>query len=640
MGTREEDPAARNSRENMLARFCLDHAAVSAIRLDEAGRILYANHKACETLGYENEELTQLSIWDLDPSMPLEIWPKLWQNLCDSGSTTFESTSRRKNGAVIPVEVTATLVEFDGCRYSIALFHDITERKYTIESLRIAQFVLDKASFGIFLTKEGGAIYNVNEYACQYLGYTREELCRMNILDIDRRYSKKEIEQLWRRKLKSGYNQFETVHRSKGGIDIPVSVTGNIFEFNNERYGVSFVHDITELKAAEKRHRKMEAQLREAQKMESLGTLAGGIAHDFNNILAAILGYAELAQLECPANSELERYVAQISQAGSRAKALVNQILAFSRQGRSERGPLNISRAVLEALKLIRATLPANIEIHESISPNLPPVFADETQIHQIVMNLCANAHYAMKNTGGLLEVSLTAVTLQDQGPRSSPETNPGDYLKLSIADTGHGIPADKINRIFDPYFTTKPTGEGTGLGLSTVHGIVTNHGGRITVQSEVGCGTTFQIYFPVAEAAAKVPDGQTIRLPTGHEHILFVDDEKSIIDLGRNLLERLGYRVETWASSIDAVQAFRSHPDRYDLVISDMTMPKMTGDELARHIRAIRPEIPIILCSGFSEKIQGQAVDALGINAVLMKPIIYADLANSVRQVLDIKQK
>lgn len=458
----------------------------------------------------------------------------------------------------------------------------------------------------------------------------------MNILDIDRGYTEEGIGQLWRQVQQDGLVQFETVHRRKDGTDVPVAITGNLFEYGNERYSVSFVQDITERKEAEKQRLKMEAQMHEAQKMESLGTLAGGIAHDFNNILAAILGYADLAQLECPTGSTSKQYVSQISQAGLRAKELVNQILTFSRQGRTEKGPLDIGRAIKNALKLIKATLPANIEIRENIPPNLIPVFADEIQIHQIVMNICTNAYHAMKNTGGLLDVTLAAAIIQEQDARSYPGVTPGSYLKLSISDTGHGIAPESINRIFDPYFTTKPTGEGTGLGLATVHGIVKDHGGRIKVYSEPGAGTTFHVFLPVADVPFEAAAEQAEKLPTGRERILFVDDEKSLIDLGRDLLERLGYTVETRASSIDAIAAFRADPQKYDLVISDMSMPRMSGDELARQIKALRSDIPIILCSGFSDRIDARLKEAIGFSAVLMKPVTYADLAHTVRQVLE----
>jgi len=638
MGNTGDNYAVLDNQEDRLDKFCLDNASVCALRLDEDGRVLYANRKACESLGYTREALLGMAVFDIDITLTPEMWPDAWQRIRTEHAVTNEGAHRRKDGTVFPVEVTATYLEFEGRSYSMALIKDITERKRISESLRLSKFMFDKASFGIFLTKDGGYIANVNDHACRYLGYTKEELCRMNILDIDRGRSPQENEQLWRKLQKDGVIHFESVHRRQDGTDVPVAITGNLFEFNNDLYSVSFVQDITERKEAEKHRLRLETQMRETQKMESLGTLAGGIAHDFNNILAAILGYAELARLECPVDSKSKQYVSQISQAGRRAKDLVQQILTFSRQGPSEKGPLDMSLVIEEALKLIKATLPTNIEIRENILSDLASVFADESQIHQIVMNLCTNAHHAMKNTGGTLDVSLRTVAIQEQDAQNYSGMAPGNYLRLSIADTGPGIAPNMIDRIFEPYFTTKPTGEGTGLGLSTVHGIVKSHGGSIKVYSESGVGTTFHIFLPVVDAFPGADAKQSGRLPTGNESILFVDDEKSLIDLGRTLLERLGYRVETRASSIDAIEAFRRDPQKYDLIITDMAMPKMSGEELSREMKAVRSDIPIILCSGFGDRMNDRGKDAIGVSAFLMKPVTYADLANTVRMVLDTK--
>ena len=625
-----------DSSENKLAQFCLDHSPACIFRLDQAGRIHYANHKACDSLCYSQAEFLKMSVFDIDPAETQKKWGCHWQQLWDAGSITFESRYRRKDGTVFPIEVTATRIAFEGRQYAIVLSKDITEHKRIIESLRIAQFMFDKAPFGIFLTKDGGYITDVNRHACQYLGYTRKELVRMNIQEIDQYYSPQEIEKIWLKVQNEGAAHFESIHCRKDGTDLPVEITGFLLKFNDDLYSVSFVQDISDRKKAEAQHRKMEDKIRKAQKMESLGTLAGGIAHDFNNILAAILGYSELAQYASPADSKLQGYLSQISQSSLRAKNIVQQILTFSRQGLSEKKPIDISRVIDEALQLIMSTLPATIDIIKNISPNLSPVVADETQVHQIVMNLCTNAYHAMKNTGGMLNVSLTAVTIQDQDMQNYPGMNPGHYLKLSIADTGCGIPPETINQIFDPYFTTKPAGEGTGLGLSTVHGIVKNHGGSIRVYSEVGSGTIFHVLFPSAVETDQTAGGQAGQFPPGSGCILFVDDEKPLIELGRDQMKELGYQVETRGSAIDAIEAFRADPMKYDLVITDMAMPGMTGDEMIRHIKTIRPKIPIIICSGFSDRLNPRAMEAIGINAVLMKPVIFADLAHTIRQVLE----
>jgi len=382
--------------------------------------------------------------------------------------------------------------------------------------------------------------------------------------------------------------------------------------------------------------KKLKARLSQAQKMEAIGTLAGGIAHDFNNILAAIIGYAELAILEVPDGSKVKQDLMEIFKAGNRAKDLVQQILTFSRQSDMEKKPVRVSRIVKEALKFLRASLPTTIEIRENIEKDIGTIEADPTQIHQILMNLCTNAHHAMREEGGILEVTLTNVDMDAYTIRQYPDISSGPYVRLSVSDTGHGITPDVKERIFDPYFTTKGVGEGTGLGLAVVHGIVKDHAGAITVYSETGKGTTFHIFLPVIEKAEE-PKKETMGpLPTGHERILFIDDDPGLVEIGREILGKLGYDVVVKTSSIEALELFREQPDKFDLVITDMTMPNMTGDRLAAELMKIRPDIPTILCSGFSEKMSNEKADALGIKNFLMKPIVMKDLAKTIRKVLD----
>lgn len=621
--------------ESRLVQFFLDNASVCFFSLNQDGKILYGNRMACQTLGYTSEELSALTVFDIDTRVAREAWPAIWERLCIEKSATFEGQHRRKDGSVFPIEVLVTLIEFEGQRYSMALTKDITRRKHLHESLQVAQFVFDKAPLGIFLIRDGGVITNTNEHCSKYLGYSKEELRGMNVLDLDRGYAPPELDEIWnRQQRKKGIDTFETVHRGKDGREIPVEISGIMLDFNGTPHSVSFVQDISERKAAEAQRRHIEAQMRDVQKMESLGTLAGGIAHDFNNILSAILGYAELAKIVAPTGSEVKKYASEIANAGNRAKELVQQILLFSRQGRTEKGPIDVRRVVNEALKMMRATLPANIEFIVTGPSELPPVFANEIHIHQIVVNLCTNAYHAMRPDGGRLTVSMAETSIEERDASSFSGMKPGKYLRLCVADSGCGIPPEQLSRIFDPYFTTKPIGEGTGLGLSTIHGIVTDHGGTVKVYSQVGVGSTFQVFLPVAASGAEEVAEVVTQLPGGKESILLVDDEKALLDIGHDLLERLGYRVETRASSIDAIEAFAINPRKYDLVISDMNMPKMAGDEMIRQIKAIRPDIPAILCSGFSERLHANA-ELLGVGKVLMKPVIFAELAHAVRQVL-----
>lgn len=387
--------------------------------------------------------------------------------------------------------------------------------------------------------------------------------------------------------------------------------------------------DITEKK-------EMETRLQQSQKMEAIGNLAGGIAHDFNNILSPIIGMAELLLADLPKNSEIYENAQEILNAGKRAGDLVNQILAFSRQSEHKLIPIRIQHILKEVIKLIRSTLPSYIEIIEDIQPDSGLVMADPTQMHQVAMNIITNAYHAVESQGGKITIQLKE-TDWAAGKAADTFLDPGRYVVLSISDNGQGISSDVMTKIFEPYFTTKEQGKGTGLGLAVAYGIIKEHKGDIRVHSEPGTGTTFSIYLPkmkkYAEAAA-IPDPGGY--PTGTERILLVDDDQSIANLEKKMLERLGYHVTSRVNSIEALEAFKAMPNHFDLFITDMNMPNMPGDQLAKEIKAIRADIPIIICTGFSERIDNKKAANLGIEAFLMKPIILSELAKTVRKVLD----
>ncbi len=390
-----------------------------------------------------------------------------------------------------------------------------------------------------------------------------------------------------------------------------------------------FIGDVTKQK-------QMERQLHQSQKMEAIGTLAGGIAHDFNNILAAIMGYAEIVKFDIEPSNPAHQKIDQILIASTRAKDLIHQILAFSRQSEMNRKPIQMHLIVKEVLKLLRASLPSSIEIRQKINIESSHVMADATQIHQLLMNLCTNAHHAMRERGGFLDIGLEVLDAEDICANPREEMRQGPYLRLSVADTGDGMDRAVMDRIFEPYFTTKRKGEGTGMGLAVVHGIVKSHGGAVTVASVPGQGTVFHVYFPMVVIDEKLSDNENEALPKGCERILLVDDEEVLVSLGRQMLELLGYRVESRTSSIEALEAFRSNPDQFDLVITDMTMPNMTGERLAQKMMMIRPNLPVLLCTGFSESISPEKAASVGIKALLMKPIALHKLARMVRHTLD----
>ncbi len=403
---------------------------------------------------------------------------------------------------------------------------------------------------------------------------------------------------------------------------------------------IEFSIDITETRALEVEKKILTAKLRQAQKMESIGTLAGGIAHDFNNLLTAVLGFAEIAFEKCAPGSSIYSDLGQILKAGNRAKELVKHILAFSRQGEIEKKPVQIQTVIREAIKLLRASLPTTMEIKQDIDKQCGPINADPTQIHQVLMNLCTNAAQAMRDqTDGVLSVALKEVVLNPENMAMHPDIVPGNYIKLTISDTGCGIKEDICEKIFEPYFTTKGKGKGTGLGLSVAYGIIKDHSGDITVYSELGKGTTFNIYLPrIAVEHVDIELYTPKSITGGTEHILLVDDEEMIVQMMEKMLTNLGYQVTALLSGIEAFEQLKAQPDKFDLVITDMTMPLITGKELSQKILEIHPEKPIILCSGFSEQINDTIAKKIGIREYLMKPIVNRDLAKTIRKILDEK--
>lgn len=395
--------------------------------------------------------------------------------------------------------------------------------------------------------------------------------------------------------------------------------------------------DLSERIRAEEDKEKLRTQLRQVQKMEALGTLAGGIAHDFNNILSAVIGYSELGLQDLGNTSDgLYPKLKAINNAGLRARDLVEQILAFSRMQEQMHAPVKVSPIVKEAIKLLHSSLPANIQIKSTIKVDRP-VLGDPTQIHQIIMNLCTNAYHAMQTSGGQLGVTLEEVFIDASPPPTGLTLESGHYLRLAISDTGPGIGPAIIDRIFEPYFTTKDKSKGTGLGLAVVHGIVKGHGGEIKVESRVGEGTCFTVYLPISLVESSEKGTHSSSLPTGTEHVLLVDDEKDIVEIGDQMLRRLGYRVTAVIGSKSALNAYKADPFRFDVVITDYNMPEMTGDQMAKEMMAIRKQMPIIVCTGFSEVFDKEKAQAMGIRKILMKPVTMEAMAHAVRDVLSL---
>ena len=509
---------------------------------------------------------------------------------------------------------------------------DLTERKMVEKELNFQAMLLNQITDHVTATDLKGNIIYVNEAELRSIKQTREEIIGKPVAVYGENPSKGATQQqIINATLRDGEWTGEIVNFDVEGKEIILNCRTKLIKNDNgnpiSMVGIST--DITEQK-------KMGMLVQQAQKMESIGNLAGGIAHDFNNILFPIIGLSEMLIEDLPKNSPENENVKEILKAGQRGSDLVKQILAFSRQNEHTLTPVRVQFVMKEVLKLIRASIPMNIEIDQQLQSDCGLVLADSTQLHQIGMNLITNAYHAVESgIEGKIEVQVREITLPPESKDSS--LPPGQYALLSVSDNGMGIDPAYKDKIFEPYFTTKEQGKGTGLGLSVVYGIVKEHKGDIKVYSEIGKGTTFNVYLPLMAKSDMVESGPEQRaVERGSEHILLVDDEASISSLEKQILERLGYTVSEQNSSFDALEAFKANPNLYDLVISDMSMPHMTGDVLAKKILSIRPELPIIICTGFSERINEDLAKEMGIKGFLMKPVIVSALAHEVRRVLD----
>jgi PAS domain S-box-containing protein len=483
-----------------LHQIFLDEASVAVYQIGLDGRFLEANKMASRQTGYTRKELLSLSIFDIDKGVTLEKFEEIGRMIRENGSLKFISEFSKKDGTVFLAEITTSIIKHKGSEFAVSFVDDVSERVKIQNELRITQFCFDNASIAIYrIRSSDGKIVTINKKAAEQIGYTKEELCSMSIPDIDPTFSMDQRDEYQHRLNTDGPYTIESIHQHKNGTIFPVEILIDHIEFEKDEYHLTFVKDITKRKKAEEDQKKIEEYLMHTQKMQALGTLAGGIAHDFNNILSGILGYADLAN-RTSKDSNTSKYMHQIITAGERAKDLVGQILAFSSQNTVQKFPVDISIIVDEVLKLLKVTLPSTIKIQHNISSNLGKVLADGTQIHQLVLNLCTNACHAMIDKGGVLKLELRTRKIFDSDLTVDGWMNPGNYLELIVADTGHGMDKLTLSHIFDPYFTTKDEGEGTGLGLSVVHGIIRKIGGGIKVYSEPNVGTEFRILLPTVD--------------------------------------------------------------------------------------------------------------------------------------------
>ena len=628
-------------------RTLFEQAADSIILIDpDSGMLHDFNAMTSTNLGYAREELQQIKVHELAVETSREEMKDHLERVLKTGAHTFEMQLIGKDGGLHDFLMKFKAVSIHGLTYLLGILDDITEQMKVQAELKESRdflhAIIENIPDMIFVrdVKELKFI-KFNKAGEELLGYSRQELLGKNVYDI---FSKEEADSYTGndREVLTSCEVLnipeETIKtRHKGQRIFSTKKIPILDDTGHPRYLLGVSEDITEKVGLKQKEKKLEAQLRQLHKMEAIGTLAGGIAHDFNNILAPIFGYTEMVMTKLDRTSKSYENLGAVLSAAQRAKDLVNRILTFSRKSELELKPLLLQPLIKETVKFLRSSLPSTIEILQSVDEDCGAIMADPTQMQQVIMNLCTNAYHGMRDQGGVLGVSLNEVVLSPMDLDHFPGMEAGRYLRLSIRDTGVGMTDEVIERIFEPYFTTKELGEGTGLGLSVVHGIVTSYRGSIKVSSEIGQGTVFNIFLPMVQVNPLPAKIQTPPpLSGGSERILLVDDEQQIVSMMQQMLEHLGYSVAAFTNSLEALAFFEEHSYDCDLIISDLTMPKITGPELAGRLLEAREDAKILMCTGFSERIPKEKAEALGIKGIVMKPVTMWDLAAAVRSVLD----
>jgi PAS domain S-box-containing protein len=606
-------------------RLAFANAQDAIVWIDVGSGVITNCNKAAEELFERGrKEIVEQHHTTLYPEDNAEHYHSLLVKSGKDPTSNVEAEILTGSGEKRTVTIAVSTMEVDRKEIVQGIIRDITESKRAIEEIKnLAKFPSEDPNPVLRISNDCEIMYT-NDAGSPLLktwqiqeGQLLPELWRKRIEEVYHSGSRATYEL----DCDDGHTFFITLQ--------PIVESGYV-----NAYGL----DITKRKKAEKEKMELELQLSQQQKMEAVGTLAGGIAHDFNNILGAMQGYLELSLDDLPEDNCVREYLDQIVSCVDRAAKLVKQILTFSRkdQQEQEKEPVQISSIIKEVLGMLRSSLPATIKISRKIHADSSMVLADSTQIHQVLVNLCTNASHAMSENGGLLEVNLEDVDLTSETRIGDEHLGPGHYVKLSISDSGYGIEKEVVERIFEPFFTTKEVNEGTGLGLSVVHGIIKSHDGAIAVSSTPGQGTTFDILLPRLESG-EIQELQSSQLDTkDSELILLVDDEEMIINSTSQILERLGFDVIAKTNSIDALEAFQEEPDKFDLVVTDQVMPNMTGTQLSEKLLSIKPDIPIILCSVFPEDVNPEEVKKIGIKEFIAKPISMKKINKIIRKVLD----
>ena len=691
---KQAQEALRESEEKFRA---VSENARAIFGIIQGGRFIYANPYLAELSGYRMDEILSMDFSKMiHPSFRDEVMERARKRLAgEPVPSHYEFMMLTKSGEARWLDFSPERIELNGRPAIIGTAFDITERKQAEEALRESErrereraeeleAVLDAAPIPVFIAHDSDCLHlTANRAAVDLLGLPRGAETSLSAPDVVRPRNFKAFkdgreltnEELPAQRAARGFPvqdfEFSLVFddgaiRHVAGYGTPLRDEGG-----NPRGAIHALVDITERKQAEEALRRsrdelelrveertkevqeayakllketqdrerIEEQLRHAQKMEAIGTLAGGIAHDFNNILAAIIGFTEMVLDDVAENPDAKRKMENVLKAGFRGRDLVKQILAFSRKTEEQRKEISLTPLMKQTHALLRSSLPSTIRMNLAITTGDDYVVANPTQVQQILMNLATNAAHAMPEHGGQLTIGVSSVTFPHQNVLPDPDMEPGTYVKLTMQDTGVGMTKEVRQRIFEPFFTTKKPGEGTGMGLAVVYGLVKDHKGTVTVQSEPGQGSTFEVFLPqVQRPDSRKKEATASALSAGTERILFVDDEELLVEMARVMLESLGYQVTVAQHPKDAWSLFIENPSQFDLIITDQTMPDMTGLTLARKMLKVRNKLPIILCTGYSETVSAEAAQKAGISAFVMKPVVRKELAETVRRVLDEK--
>ena len=612
-------------------------APQAVLLTDAAAVVIDANEEACRTLGFARAELVGKHVREfvvgLDGAALAEVVDRLKQH----GVASLRATHRRKDGTLFPVETRLAIVRRDGAPLIVAFVRDLSDQEATRSAFRASEEryrqLLDVLPDGVITYAADGRITFANPAAARLSGANRpEDLIGTQVLAQVHPEVREAARARFERALQGEhFTAVESRLLRLDGTSYPAEVTSAPI---GDDFVLTVARDLSERHRAQTDRAALEERLRQAEKLEALGTLAGGVAHDFNNVLAAILGHAEALSGELPAGSVAREDAEQIAAAGRRARGVVQQILAFARRQPREAAAIDVARAVREELPLVRAATPATIEIRTRTDAGAGAISADPTQVHQLLLNLCANARDAMAVRGGVLEIEVDRA--EAPAPEAPGGLAQGSYVRLAVSDSGQGMDAPTRSRAFEPYFTTKPVGAGSGLGLSVVHGIAAGLGGAVTLESAPGEGTRVEVWLPRLADPAPPPQPARGAAPAAvHRRVLLVDDDPPVARAVRRMLETLGYEVTTEVTAEAAFERFHEAPDAFDLVLTDQTLPRMGGDELTLALLAVRPSLPVLICTGYSARLDEAAARAIGARALLAKPLDRRQLGEALAAAL-----